>query len=198
MRQNQSRDLATTVFDLIDAVVEVYLKNIIRPFLSLHEVFYSGLNKVLRQVLDDHKKKIPTWFTANFITYARTWLVFPTILLLAWGHYLLPAILVILVDLGDFLDGVVARFWNKIKKEKEANEEKDRSRSNSPTNSDKDSFGKLQRSIDRLLSSSCIRTRNCLFRSVLDYPCRLLTWFFRAHFVYFTICVCSFKSIKRL
>lgn len=144
MRPSQSRDLTTTVFELIDAVVEIYLKNIIRPFLSLHEVFYSGLNKVLRQLLDDRKQKIPTWFTANFITYARTWVVFPTILLLAWGHFLLPAILVILVDLGDFLDGVVARFWNEIKKENEAMEEKDRSRSNSPTNSDEDSFGKFQ------------------------------------------------------
>lgn len=132
------KDIFTPLLDLVDVFVEIYLASFIRPFVSVHEKFYGAVNTILRQLLDDNKSAIPAWFTANFITYARTALVFPTLLLLAWGHTLLPALLVVLVDLGDFLDGVVARFWNDVKnKIMEALEEK---RASSPTNSDKDSF----------------------------------------------------------
>jgi hypothetical protein len=140
---NNKRDLVSTVFDLVDGVVELYLGSIIKPFLKIHETFYISLNSVLRSLLDDHKKDIPVWFTANFITYARTFLVIPTLLLLAWGHTVLPAIIVISVDFGDFLDGVVARYWIDVRKEEaKAAESKDKSRSASPTNSDHESFGK--------------------------------------------------------
>ena len=130
----EEKDLLRTTFDLVDSLVELYLKSAIAPFLKLHEKFYTGLNKVLRQVLDSNE--IPTWFTANFITYGRTLLVFPTILLLASEYQILPALLAIFVDFGDFLDGVVARYWVDQDNKKVARE----SRSASPT-SDKDSFG---------------------------------------------------------
>ena len=138
------KDLLKTIMDLVDVIVELYLANVIRPFLSLHETFYSALNSTLRSLLDSNKDKIPDWFTANFITYARTALVVPTILLLTWGHTVLPSILVILVDAGDFLDGVVARYWVDIKKEREEalSKKEDGSRSTSPVNSDDDSFGR--------------------------------------------------------
>lgn len=61
--------------------------------------------------MDDNKAKIPDWFTANFITYARTVLVFPCLIFMSWGWYLVPSLIVILVDFGDFLDGVAARYW---------------------------------------------------------------------------------------
>jgi len=148
--KQERKDLLRTVLDLVDAVVELYLRSVIRPFLKWHEVFYAALNKVLRQALDRHR--VPQHFTANFITYARTVLVFPTIVLLAWGHQVGPAILVILVDMGDFLDGVVARYWvDQANKEKEessnhksddADNTTNKSRSSSPS-SDKDSFGTL-------------------------------------------------------
>ena len=101
--------------EFLDKYIEVYLGKVIKPFLEWHEVFYSALNKNLRSILDGNKTKIPDWFTANFITYLRTIVVVPTLLLLALGHHVLPSILVILVDFGDFLDGVVARFWVDIK-----------------------------------------------------------------------------------
>jgi hypothetical protein len=145
MTSATKKDLVSTVVDLIDVVVEIYLSSIIKPFLKIHERVYASMNKFLRGLLDDHKKDIPVWFTANFITYARTVLVFPTILLLAWGHTVLPAALVILVDFGDFLDGVVARYWVDVRKEEAAaaeSKDKNKSRSTSPTNSDHDSFGK--------------------------------------------------------
>lgn len=144
-------------FRLIDTFVELYLSSVIKPFLKLHEVFYSGLNKVLRKCLDDHKQKIPIWFTANFITYFRTILVIPTLLLLAWKHQILPAIIVIAVDFGDLLDGVVARYWVDVRNEQRMNKllgveqsSKDKKETNikeggggtvSPTDSDEDSFG---------------------------------------------------------
>jgi hypothetical protein len=136
-------EIAIKLFALVDSIVELYLETVIKPFLSLHETFYSALNTTLRKVLDDNKSKIADWFTANFITYARTVLVVPTLLLLAWGHTLLPSFIVILVDFGDFLDGVVARYWIDIKKEREqeeASKDKNSSRPTSPT-SDDDSFG---------------------------------------------------------
>jgi hypothetical protein len=138
------KDLLRTVLELVDVIVELYLGNIIKPFLTLHEKFYSALNSTLRSLLENNKDKIPDWFTANWITYARTALVVPCVLLLSWGHTLLPSFVVILVDFGDFLDGVVARYWIDTKKEREEavfkKSDKPRSRSVSPANSE-NSFG---------------------------------------------------------
>jgi hypothetical protein len=170
------KDLVSTVIDLVDVVVEIYLSSIIKPFLKIHERFYASLNSVLRGLLDDHKKSIPVWFTANFITYARTVLVFPTIVLLAWGHTVLPAIVVVLVDFGDFLDGVVARYWVDVRKEDAAAaESKDKSRSASPTNSDNDSFGK-----SKLMMNACIvEWEQCYSPAVLYLAavyCNMFVW----------------------
>jgi CDP-alcohol phosphatidyltransferase len=154
---NNKPSLATSAFHLLDSFVELYLSSVIKPFVSLHEVFYSGLNNVLRKCLDDHQQRIPVWFTANFITYVRTALVLPTLILLAWHHQVLPALIVILVDFGDFLDGVVARYWADVRKKNEqqtsSSSKKDKKQESkkgttaptggrsSPTDSDEDSFG---------------------------------------------------------
>jgi hypothetical protein len=97
------------LLDLVDVFVELFLSHVISPFLVFHERFDHAVNCTLRQVIDSHP--IPTWVTANFISYARTSLVIPTLILLAWKHTLLPAILVIAVNCGDVLDGVVTRHW---------------------------------------------------------------------------------------
>jgi hypothetical protein len=135
-------EIVIKLFALVDSIVELYLGTVIKPFLRLHETFYSALNSTLRKVLDDNKSKIADWFTANFITYARTILVIPTLLLLAWGHTFLPSLIVILVDFGDFLDGVVARYWVDVKKER-AEEEASKDKGSRPTTptADDDSFG---------------------------------------------------------
>jgi hypothetical protein len=110
--------LAYSAFQLVDAVVEVYLGNVVKPFVQVHERFYAGLNVVLRRALDDRARKIPLWFTANFVTYLRTALVVPTLLVLAWDVNWLASAIVLAVDFGDFLDGVVARFWIDEKKKR--------------------------------------------------------------------------------
>jgi hypothetical protein len=140
-------DAIYKLFSLIDSIVELYLGKVIKPFLSLHEIFYAALNEALRKILDDHRGRIPDWFTANFITYGRTVLVVPMLLFLAWNWTWLPSAVVILVDFGDFLDGVVARFWVDVRKEQEETLlSKDKtspslSSSASPAPSDDESFG---------------------------------------------------------
>lgn len=139
-------DTITQVLDAVDTGVELYLGQFIKPFLTLHEKFYTELNKTLRGLLDKNKAKIPNWFTANFITYLRTIFVIPTLVLLVEGHALLPSLIVILVDFGDFLDGVVARFWVDVKKEREeaeaAKDKKNPNSTSSPASSDDESFGR--------------------------------------------------------
>lgn len=103
--------LLETLVEVVNALVELYLAHVIKPFLLLHEKFYNKLNKVIRSLLDDNCDKIPSWFTANFITYFRTWMVIPCVILMVKDYTIIPSLLVLSVDLGDFLDGVVARFW---------------------------------------------------------------------------------------
>ncbi|KNC50435.1 uncharacterized protein AMSG_06932 [Thecamonas trahens ATCC 50062] len=81
------------------------------PVLVAHDKFYGWLNAALTTVLDGQGDRVPSWLTADAVTWARSFLLIPTLLLLAGGHGILPAILVLLVDFGDFLDGVVWRWW---------------------------------------------------------------------------------------
>lgn len=103
---------------MLDPLVEKYLVTAIAPIMKYHEKFYNKLNCFLRDLIDS-KGSLPKWFTANFITYARTTLIVPCLLLLARGHRLIPAFIVISVDFGDFLDGVVARYWMDLQKKKD-------------------------------------------------------------------------------
>ena len=121
------------ISSLNSAIVELYLQFIIKPFLEFHDIFYASLNKFFRSRLDN-AKKVPTWFTANFITYARTILIIPTLIMLSWRWWLAVSITIVMVDFGDFLDGVVARYW--IDKKKEAKKKKD----DASASSDDDSF----------------------------------------------------------
>lgn len=102
-------DPIAIALELIDTPVQFYLIKFVEPFLKQHEKFYSKFNVVLRDLID--KSSPPKWFTANFITYARTILVFPCLLCMLWHRYVAAALIVLFVDFGDFLDGVVARYW---------------------------------------------------------------------------------------
>lgn len=147
--------LLTQTLDLLDRATDLYLGFVFQPNVVKHydEAFSGIVDPALRSILHDHKFKIPPWFTANNITYTRTILVLPWLLLVAHGHAILPCILVILVDFGDVLDGIVARFWMDFKLEQDE-EEKDNametsskdndstpSCSPSPSHSDDESFG---------------------------------------------------------
>mmetsp|Transcript_12576 Transcript_12576/g.26626 ORF Transcript_12576/g.26626 Transcript_12576/m.26626 type:complete len:403 (-) Transcript_12576:255-1463(-) len=124
------------IFDIIDGIVELYLQFIIKPFLEFHDIFYASLNKFFRSQLDN-ASRVPEWFTANFITYLRTALVFPTLIMLSWKWWVPVSIMIISVDFGDFLDGVVARYWidmRKAAKKKKDDAAKDK------VDSDDDSF----------------------------------------------------------
>lgn len=163
-------DTILKLFALIDSIVELYLKTVIKPLLTFHEKFYSGLNKALRKVLDDNRAKIPDWFTANWITYARTVLVVPTILVLSWGYTLLPSFLVIFVDFGDFLDGVVARFWVDVKKEI-AEKLSESEKTPTPSNSDDESYEVITSGSPQTFSSWLSLHRNSTYGGFVDAVC---------------------------
>ncbi|KAL3903800.1 MAG: hypothetical protein SGILL_010309 [Bacillariaceae sp.] len=164
-------DLILKLLALVDSIVELYLAKAIKPFLTFHETFYNALNKTLRKLLDDHKAKIPDWFTANFITYLRTVLVVPTLLLLAWGYTVLPCLIVILVDFGDFLDGVVARFWVDVKKEREIELLSKKSDTPSPSQSDDESFEVVTTGSPQTLPSWLVLHRNRTYGGFVDAVC---------------------------
>eukprot|EP00531_Pseudo-nitzschia_arenysensis_P012925 CAMPEP_0116142774 /NCGR_PEP_ID=MMETSP0329-20121206/15088_1 /TAXON_ID=697910 /ORGANISM="Pseudo-nitzschia arenysensis, Strain B593" /LENGTH=403 /DNA_ID=CAMNT_0003638033 /DNA_START=51 /DNA_END=1263 /DNA_ORIENTATION=+ len=163
-------DTVIKLFALIDSIVELYLKTVIKPLLTFHEKFYSALNKTMRKALDDNRSQIPEWFTANWITYARTVLVVPTILLLAWGHTFLPSFLVIFVDFGDFLDGVVARFWVDVRKEM-AEKLSEKEKAPTPTNSDDESYEVITTGSPQKFSSWQELHRNNTYGGFVDAVC---------------------------
>ena len=90
-------------------VFEAYLSLVIGPALHFHDAVYGLINRGFRGALE--RWGLPRVVTANFVTYARTLLLIPTIACLGFGMEVFPAFLVILADLGDFFDGVVARYW---------------------------------------------------------------------------------------
>jgi hypothetical protein len=111
-----SANVLETILGILNVTVEAYLSHVIKPFLTLHEKFYLSLNRSIRNFLDENTDKVPTWFTANFITYIRTIAVVPAVMLLVNDYKFLPGLLILAVDFGDFLDGVVARYWFDRKK----------------------------------------------------------------------------------
>lgn len=116
-------DPIAIVLEIIDNSIQFYLLTFVSPFLKYHEKFYSRFNVILRDFIE--KLKPPKWFTANFITYARTVLVIPCVLCMAWGYVWTAAMIVLLVDFGDFLDGVVARYWVDKRKARQARKQQD-------------------------------------------------------------------------
>lgn len=164
------QDTIHKLFALIDSIVELYLGTLVKPFLKLHETFYAALNRTLRKLLDDHRSQIPEWFTANWITYARTVLVVPTLLVLSWGYSILPSILVLFVDFGDFLDGVVARFWVDVRTEIET-KLSEKEKALSPENSDDESFEVVTTGSPQNFSSWLDLHRNRTYGGFVDAVC---------------------------
>ena len=109
--------LLQSVIDLLDVLVELFLGFFVKPLVRLDNEVRVNMNEFLRKILDDNKRNIPQWLTAEFVAYARALLVIPTILLLAWDQFVLSAVLVVLVDLAGVLHCVVARFWVDAKRD---------------------------------------------------------------------------------
>ena len=114
--------LVETLFSVTNALVEAYLSLIIAPMLVLHEQFYSSLNTRLKAIVQrlHEQGKMPVWFTANFVTYARTVLIVPTLVMMSFqsfSGFVAASFVIVLVDFGDFLDGVLARYWTSVSKD---------------------------------------------------------------------------------
>ena len=145
-------ELILTVLSLVSGVIEIYLVSVIKPFIKFREIFYNALNQGLRSGLEKHKNKIPEWFSVKVITLCRTASVVPTVILLTWKHTLIPSITVFAANFGEFLDGVVGRFWVEMQKERaDTLEAKDKARCSSS-----DSFGRCSESGHIRLSCHCL------------------------------------------
>lgn len=106
---NNHKDLLKTLVDLLDGIVEVFLVASIRPVLDFHARADHAVDQILRKTLQDHKDKAPKWILkADFLTYTRLALAMPTTILLSWGTWFLPALLVVVVHFASFFERILA------------------------------------------------------------------------------------------
>jgi hypothetical protein len=135
---NHQKDLLKTLIDLLDGIVEVFLSAAVKPLLSFHTAFDDGLDQILRQLVSDHQEKIPKRVGFKTVAYARVFLALPTIIFLSWGHFLTPALLVIVVHLAAYLERAIADLRSDS-----ANDSGDESQHGLASGSaEEDSFGK--------------------------------------------------------
>ena len=109
--------LIQSVSDLLDVLVELYVGSLIGPVLQLHDDFQAQIQLIVRNIVDSNLSRVPEWLTPSMIANARAVLVFPTILLLSWGQYLIPSILVLAVEFMGLLDAVLVKVGVTIKRE---------------------------------------------------------------------------------
>ena len=91
---------------------------------SAHSAVHSGFDARATAALTSHalrRGQPPAWFTANGITTVRTALIAPTIVSLStgWCAPALPVAAITVNALGDFFDGVVAR-WERTDPDRRA------------------------------------------------------------------------------
>jgi phosphatidylglycerophosphate synthase len=98
-------------------MLEVIITFLVPLLLKPHERVYGWINDTFSNLLE--RKGIPTWLTANFISYCRTTLILPTIILLSNNLCIIPALLTIANMFFDIIDGIVARYWLRKKDEDE-------------------------------------------------------------------------------
>lgn len=105
------KDLFKTLVDLIDGIVEVLLSSS-EPLLGLHAKAHQTVDGILRQFVVHHKDVIPPWvWRRQFLAFVRMSLLLPTVILLSWGHTLVPAVLVLVVHVASFLERVIPETW---------------------------------------------------------------------------------------
>lgn len=135
---NGQKDLLRALIDLLDGIVEVFLTGIIEPLLGLHTKFDHSVGQILSKILQSQKQKIPGWvLKEGTVTYGRIGLVFPTIVLLSWGHSLLPAVLVFVVYAASFWERAMPDFCS------DDNIHSDKGDESGNTHGEEESFGKL-------------------------------------------------------
>ena len=136
---NGQKDLLRALMDLLDGIVEVFLTSILEPLLlEVHNKFDHSVDQVLRKSLENHKEKLPKWLLKdNVFTYGRISLALPTIVLLSWGHSVLPAVLVFVVYSASFWERVIPDVCTDHGLHSDKGDEGDN------VNGEEESFGKL-------------------------------------------------------
>jgi hypothetical protein len=92
---------------VLSMIVSLLVPILLKPHLQC----YGWINVTVTTIINN--RGLPKWLTANLISYSRTTLIVPTLLLLARNYHLLPVLFVILNDFLDLFDGIVARYWLK-------------------------------------------------------------------------------------
>ena len=90
-------------------MLELICNILLSVFLKPYDKIYGTLNTQLTQSFQT--KGLPKYITANLITYVRTTLIIPTILLLSRNYVVVPILLLLTNDILDSVDGIVARYW---------------------------------------------------------------------------------------
>ena len=90
-------------------MLELFCNILLSVFLKPYDKIYGTLNTQLTQTFQT--KGLPKYITANLITYVRTTLIIPTILLLSRNYVVVPILLLLTNDILDSVDGIVARYW---------------------------------------------------------------------------------------
>lgn len=78
---------------------------------NLHIKFYNEINLMIEPILERYSDG--QYMTPNYVTYFRTLLVIPAIILIYYEQYIIGSLLIVLNDFLDFFDGVVARVHKK-------------------------------------------------------------------------------------
>ena len=90
---------------MLDVIITFLVPLLLQP----HEKLYKYLNITLTSILE--QRSLPHWMTANLISYSRTTLILPTLVLLSKEFCLVPALFVLANNFLDIFDGIVARYW---------------------------------------------------------------------------------------
>ena len=103
------KDLLKTLVDLLDGLVEVCLAGVIEPLLILHGKIDHTTDRILGQILESQKGKLPRWILQQgTLTHARIALALPMIVLLSWEWCILAALLVVVVLSVSFWERALA------------------------------------------------------------------------------------------
>ena len=149
---NGQKDLLRAWMDLLDGIVEVFLTSILEPLLlEVHAKFDHTVDQIIRRTLESQKEKIPKWaLKEGVMTYGRISLALPTIVLLSWGHSLLPAVLVFVVYSASFWERAMPDFCTNHGAHGDKGDESDN------VNGEAESFGKLIVLVPDTVSLLCL------------------------------------------
>lgn len=106
--------LCDFLLEALNSIVELYLAYPIKRFIVLNEKAHKKSNEVLRTMLDEHVENFSTLFKPNNIHYFRALTIIPCTTLLMCEFRILPCIILLVLDLVDFLNEFLTTSWEDV------------------------------------------------------------------------------------